>query len=524
VAAAAALGAAVLNCGGASAQDDAYLWLEERTGPRALEWAKSESGRAHREITGDLRFRSYLDKTLSMFVGDGTVESGSVMGDHYYSFQQDAQNPIGRWQRTTFESYASNAPRWEMLIDFDSLAKRDGVNWVFSYAWCEEPEYRFCSVSMSPDGGDAIAIREFDTQSREFVATGFNVPPSKSDYTYIDTDTVLLSSALAPDELTASGYARVVKLWKRGTPLEAAETVYEIAHGDMGLTTFELADPEFDRDYLLIQRDIDFYTREWLVYTPDGALRTIPMPSNMERWIQFEGQFIMNPMGDWTAPNGQVLKAGGLYAFEFRDWVDTGEVGTYTELMAPRDRFSIAELWNTRSRLLVTAYENVQGRVYALDRQGDAWSEPTRLRLPANGVVTVVQADPFGADVIVAYENMVTPPVYYWSGDEGRTLQPMDSTLRSPRFVTEQFEATSRGRHEGSVFRGAAVQPVRAGAHRTLWLWRFPSLGAAVVFLHARADVALAGQCLGGCQHPRRRRARAGLARGRAPREPAGIV
>ena len=48
---------------------------------------------------------------------------------------------------------------------------------------------------------------------------------AKSDASYLDDDTVLFATDFGKGSLTNSGYARIVKLWKRGTPVAAAKTL-----------------------------------------------------------------------------------------------------------------------------------------------------------------------------------------------------------------------------------------------------------------------------------------------------------
>src|SRR6202022_1951637 len=69
--------------------------------------------------------------------------------------------------------------------------------------------------------------REFDTKVREFVAAGFSLPEAKSQVAWRDEDTLWVGTDFGPGSLTTSGYSRIVKLWKRGTPLSSARTVFE---------------------------------------------------------------------------------------------------------------------------------------------------------------------------------------------------------------------------------------------------------------------------------------------------------
>src|SRR5205807_8296794 len=64
--------------------------------------------------------------------------------------------------------------------------------------------------------------------------TLFRSAEAKSAITYLDEDTVLFGTDFGPGSMTASGYPRIVKLWKRGAPQSQARTIYEGRQSDVG--------------------------------------------------------------------------------------------------------------------------------------------------------------------------------------------------------------------------------------------------------------------------------------------------
>ena len=89
-------------------------------------------------------------------------------------------------------------------------------------------------VFLSPGGTDAQVTREFDLTTRQFVPRdeqGFRTDvAAKCDVGFRRRDEVLIGTDFPGEEgsLTDSGYPRVVKSWRRGTPLEEAVTVFEV--------------------------------------------------------------------------------------------------------------------------------------------------------------------------------------------------------------------------------------------------------------------------------------------------------
>ena len=142
------------------------------------------------------------------------------------------QHPRGLWRRTTLESYETDTPDWDVLLDIDALNKAEGISWAFAGA-ARSPDKTRALISLSFNGTDAIEVREFDIATKSFVADGFVIPKAKTQASWLDQDTLLLGSAQTPDDTTEAGYARIVRKWTRGTPLGSAETVFEVEKQDV---------------------------------------------------------------------------------------------------------------------------------------------------------------------------------------------------------------------------------------------------------------------------------------------------
>jgi len=62
---------------------------------------------------------------------------------------------------------------------------------------------------------------------QDFCCGGFELPEAKSGAEWLDRDTLLLASALGEGMATTSGYARTIRLWRRGTDVKAAPVLFE---------------------------------------------------------------------------------------------------------------------------------------------------------------------------------------------------------------------------------------------------------------------------------------------------------
>jgi len=75
--------------------------------------------------------------------------------------------------------------------------------------------------------------------------------------------------------MTASGYPRIVKLWKRGEPLTDARTIYEGKHSDVGA---QGSCSTIRRDYRAGAARRQFLCRRVSFHRTDGTIRQLPLP------------------------------------------------------------------------------------------------------------------------------------------------------------------------------------------------------------------------------------------------------
>ena len=258
---------------------DPYLWLEDVTGDDALDWV-----RRHNEPTladlGDDEFEAMRNEALQVLDTDARIPYVRRRGDYLYNFWRDEANPRGLWQRTTLESYRSDTPDWDVVIDVDALAAADGENWVWAGADVIEPDHALALISLSRGGADAVVVREFDMRTREFVKGGFELPEAKTQITWADENTVLVGTDFGPGSLTDSGYARLVKRWRRGETLADAVTVYSGEQADVLVAASVDRTPGFERT--MISRAVDFFNDEIYELRGDELLR-VDAPTERQR-------------------------------------------------------------------------------------------------------------------------------------------------------------------------------------------------------------------------------------------------
>lgn len=148
---------------------DPYLWLEEVTDERALDWARAHNAVVVERFTVSERFRGLECRILDMLDTDTKIAYPGRRGRWLYNFWRDAEHPRGLWRRTTFAEYAKDNPGWDVLIDLDALATAEDENWVWGGSAVLRPEQSRALISLSRGGADAKVVREFDMERKAFI-------------------------------------------------------------------------------------------------------------------------------------------------------------------------------------------------------------------------------------------------------------------------------------------------------------------------------------------------------------------
>jgi len=157
--AAAAVGASGVQ---AATSDDPYLWLEDVSSPKALQWVESHNAKSTAVLEADPRYQRFYSQALDIAQAKDRIPVGEFIGGQVYNFWQDEDHVRGIWRRTSEQSYASGDPQWETELDLDALAASEKANWVWKGTQCDRPAERRCLISLSDGGEDAVTVREFD--------------------------------------------------------------------------------------------------------------------------------------------------------------------------------------------------------------------------------------------------------------------------------------------------------------------------------------------------------------------------
>ena len=421
---------------------DPYLWLEEIDGERARAWVAGRNAESEGELEGRPGFAPLRERLKAILDSREKIPYVGVHGGLCYNFWRDADHVRGIWRRTTLAQYRQPEPQWETVLDLDELARREDENWVWAgVAWLE-PHGDRVLVSLSRGGGDAHEMREFDLGACSFVADGFFLPEAKSDVAWIDRDTLFVGTDFGPGSLTASGYPRIVKEWKRGTPLASAVTVYEAREDDLAASGQKDSTPGFEREF--VQRQIGFYTSE-LFLRRDGRLIPVPKPLDANAFT-VRGQLVIELRSDWQ-PGALLYPQGSLLATDFEHFMQGGL--DFQLLFTPTPETSLDGVAVTRSALLLTILDKVKNRVVELRHvDGDGGWQRREVAVPGMGALGVAALDPDESDeFFLTVTDFLHPTTLYLMrvGEDGREpLKAMPAFFDAHPYTVGQHAARSQ--------------------------------------------------------------------------------
>ena len=121
---------------------DPYLWLEDVSGEKPLDWVRQRNARAVATLAEHDAFRKLEARIRGILDSRERIPLITRIGDRYYNFWRDAAHPKGVWRRTTLADYRLAEPAWETVLDLDALAAAEKENWVWHGARVLEPEDR----------------------------------------------------------------------------------------------------------------------------------------------------------------------------------------------------------------------------------------------------------------------------------------------------------------------------------------------------------------------------------------------
>lgn len=426
--------------------DDPWLWLEEIEGRLPLDFVARQN-----QLTltafGGAAFERDRDILAAIYDRPDNIPYVSRRGSDLHNLWKDATNPRGLWRRTTMAEFRKADPAWETMLDIDQLAAQEGEDWLLSQI-ATMPGSSRAILSLSRGGSDAVTLREFDLATKSFVTDGFTLPEAKGGVDWLDADTLLLSSARGEGMATTSGYARTVRLWRRGQAVEQAQVIIETAADHMMI--YGMSDDTGAAPRVWIVDQIDFFNHTIWLRDAAGIMTKLDLPTGI--WMQAHGDwFAIKLRRDWTVQEQtqerthatDTVLGISLPAFLAgrRD---------FAVLFEPAPRRALQGLFWAAGRLVLSILDELRPRFEICTPSANGWSRETLGGLPQIGVVDVWPLDRHpsesNGDLLANVQDPLMPAslLLLARGVESPTvLKQAPKTFTADGLVVTQHEAIS---------------------------------------------------------------------------------
>jgi prolyl oligopeptidase len=446
----------------AAPDDDPYLWLEEIDGVRALAYVEAQN-RTTLDAFGNGRFAADRDDLAAILDRPDNIPYVWRRGAYLYNLWKDASHPRGLWRRTNLAEFRNAEPTWEPLLDIDQLAATEHEDWVWGGAWGASTtlpgDHRRAMLSLSRGGSDATVLREFDLEMKTFVPDGFRLTEAKGGASWLDPDTLLLCSAHGDGMATRTGYARTVRLWRRGTDVAHAAVIFETSADSMWV--WASIDRTVTPPRVWFMERIGFFDGHAWLGDATGAAVRLDLPTDMTA-IAHKDWLVLKPRTPWTVdavtyPPDTVLgtSLSGFLAGR-RDVV---------VLFTPQPRRALQTVFWSGDRLVLSILDDLRP-VFDIATPGvDGWHHGTLPGLPAIGVVDLwpldVDASESNGDLLATIQDPLTPASLLLIESAATPIASPTPLKRAPRiFATDGLVVTQ---HEAVSVDGERIPYVQTG-------------------------------------------------------------
>ncbi len=418
---------------------DPFMWLENIDGAKSMEWVKAQDKITVSALEKYPDFKKIYQKNLEIANSKERIAYPNIVGNYIYNFWQDSLNERGLWRRTTLTEYLKSSPRWETVLDIDTLSKAENTKWAYKGANMLYPENNICMLNLSRGGADAVEIREFNLKTKQFIKDGFRLPEAKGFISWIDKNTMFVMTDFGTGSMTNSGYPRIAKIWKRGTPLSEAKTVFEGDTTDVAVSAYTVNTPE--RNYEFVNRSITFYTGYYYVLE-NGKLIKLDFPEDVEFDGVFKNQILLQLKSDWSA-GGKTYKQGSLISIDYDKFLKGDR--DFALIYNPGERESIVSIAHTKNFLLVNKLNNVRGELYKYDFNNGNWSGQ-KINAPDFGTIGIASTDDQSDNFFFTFTNFLTPTSLYFVSEGGKItkVKSLPEFFDASNFEVKQYEATSK--------------------------------------------------------------------------------
>jgi prolyl oligopeptidase len=454
---------------------DHLQWLEQADDPKALAWARQQTETTTKALSQGAGFPAVMADLRATAAANTPLAHVVLLGPRAIRLQRDAAHPQGQLQVSTRGADGSLGP-WRSVLDVQAFGKQEGKHYDLRLEnigsagkSCLSPQYRYCLLSLAPNGGDEVELREFDLVKGAFVANGFRAPASRTQSAWLDADHVLVAHALGDSLRTTGGWGGAVRLWQRGTPVEKAPIVYQAKPTDTILVLDRVGEGRAAKG--LISRVIDYSTFEFHLYEPGHGVRTVELPQRLKPFGLQAGtaRFLAVQLAEAQTVNGVSVPAETLLSYDTDaatapekrvEIVTAPKAGEYLPLLGS------GLIAGTRDGIMFTMKRGLDTSVQFASHGAKGWT--VREILPASPglALTFDSADGAGTDAVVRSQGFLSPPTLRMLRPDA-TTSPIDAApaaFDAAAMLVETRQARSK---DGTLVDYYLVRPRTIAAGKT---------------------------------------------------------
>ncbi|MGP7795580.1 prolyl oligopeptidase family serine peptidase [Sphingomonas sp. CLY1604] len=431
------------------AAQDKFRWLETPTDSKALDWARQQTQRAQTAIAAMPQHAEIEAELKALLAAGDPPPEYLLFGSVALRFQRSVTHPHG--VLSVGRRGADGVPGgWRDVLDIDALRRAEGTAYEFHFAAtsvvCAPPDHLRCILLLSPLGGDETELREFDLSTGRFVTDGFRAPASRTFVDWLDKDRLLIEHTVGDRPKLPTGWPASVAIWKRGTPLSAAKTVYTAKPTD-AIMTIRATGEGADR-VGVIMRAIDYSTIENVVVRSDGRVEVAPLPRKTKMILgNAGGGRIIAQLGEAAEVAGRTLPAESVVAFDTR--TATPAAQRLSLVFTPSDGEFLSDTYTgiapTRTGVQMVLNRRGLQRLVTATATNTGWRIESGKDEAVGTAVAIQASDPDSDAVVLKRAGFLLPSRLDLAGDgASTTLHSEQAAFDASGLVAELKSAPSK--------------------------------------------------------------------------------
>ena len=407
---------------------DERLWLEEVEGEQALAWVEEQNKRSLSILATGAEYEQDEARALEVLESKDRIPYARIRDGKVFNFWEDAEHVRGLLRYMDLADYGKEGAEWKIMLDLDALASEEGENWIFHGMDTLDVE-ELSLITLSRGGKDAAVIREFDRRQKSFVEGGFCLEEGKSVATWLDRDTILVSTSLEGGLETDSGYPASVRLWKRGQALADAETLLRCESTDVRCYPF--CSQRLDGKCTLLVVSHTFYSSSHYRWV-DGDLQRLNLPDDACVHGFFREALLLETRSEWRS-----IPAGSAVLYD----MDKDQA---TVLFVPNESQSLSSITAGRDTIFIDLLDNVHRRSLRLYPESDGYREEA-LHIEGADNVSLFSSDRYSENLLLVSNGFLQPNSLYHMNPSGemRLCYTMPAWFRTEDLQVQQYFAKS---------------------------------------------------------------------------------